>query len=395
LIRDSSSDTGAVPSPGNHWEAPDLVVRWASDGAAPFADQGIQDPVMNPHYIYGKATNNGPNTARNVTLAVTLGNWPHLAGLPGTEFRYPQDWYPGDWDSPGLQANRKFLGESAPVDILSGQTKILGPIVWQTADIPSHTGPNPWHPCLLAEVRSDNNDSSGGTNGCAIDADPDPCVFGSYFWGSNNACQRNLSYVPVPMALAERIELPFIAGSAWSKARFLEVIVEKGRELADVPMLLRAEPISLDGQPPKMPCPPGELVFEGKCKVKVRAGDCVVGEIVTAPGTVWRPVCPPSEHRDETCHGAEKSGQHWKLLKPVAAVGWPINAGELWRMTLSFTAPGTLKPGSRPLVRIFQRNDRKVTTGGVQLQLQVAGATARAKAKKPARAAKKRKRKKK
>lgn len=395
LIRDSSSDTGAVPSPGNHWEAPDLVVRWAADGAAPFVDKGIQDPVMNPHYIYGKATNNGPNTARNVTLAVTLGNWPHLAGLPGTEFRYPQDWYPGDWDSPGLQANRKFLGESAPVDILSGQTKILGPIVWQTADIPSHTGPNPWHPCLLAEVRSDNNDSSGGTNGCAIDADPDPCVFGSYFWGSNNACQRNLSYVPVPMALAERIELPFIAGSAWSKARFLEVIVEKGRELAEVPMMLRAEPISLDGQPPKKPCPPGELVFEGKCKVKVRAGDCVVGEIVTAPGTVWRPVCPPAGQKVETCHGAEKSGQHWKLLKPVAAVGWPINAGQLWRMTLSFTAPGTLKPGSRPLVRIFQRNDRKVTTGGVQLQLQVAGAAARAKARKPARAAKKRKRKKK
>ena len=389
FIRDSSSDTGAVPSPGNHWEAPDLVVRWAADGNTTFADQGIQDPVMNAHYIYGKATNNGPNTAQNVTLAVTVGNWPHLAGLPGTEFSYPQDWYPGDWNSPGLQANRKFLGESAPVSIPSGQTKILGPIVWQVADIPLHTGPNPWHPCLLAEVRSDNNDSSGGTNGCAIDADPDPCVFGSYFWGSNNACQRNLSYVPVPVAHSARVVLPFIAGSIWSKSRFMEVIVEKGRELAEVPMMLRAEPVSLTGQPPKQPCPPGELVFEGKCHVKVRAGDCVVGEIVTAPGTVWRPVCPPSEHKKETGHGAEKSGEHWNLLKPVSAVGLPIGVGELWRMTLSFTAPATLKPGSRPLVRIFQRNDRKVMTGGVQLALTVG--KAQAAARKQARAARKRK----
>jgi hypothetical protein len=377
FIRDSSSDTGAIPSPGNHWEAPDLVVRWTSD-PNPFEDQGIQDPVLNPHYIYGKATNSGPNTAQNVTLAVTVGNWPQLAGLPGTEFRYPQDWYQGDWDSPGLQANRKFLGQSPPVNIPSGQTKILGPIIWQVADIPSHTGPNPWHPCLLAEVRADNNDSSGGTNGCAIDADPDPCVFGSYFWGSNNTCQRNLSYVSVSVAMAERIELPFIAGSIWSKSRLIEVIVEKGRELADVPMFLRAEPVSLTGtgQPLKQPCPPGELVFEGKCHVKVRAGDCVVGEILTAPGTVWRPACPPSERQEETCHGAEKSGQHWKLLKPVAAVGFPIGAGELRRMTLSFTAPAALKPGSRPLVRIFQRNDRKVTTGGVQLALQVGGTKA-------------------
>lgn len=372
-IRDSSSDTGAVPSPGNHWEAPDLVVRWAQDGNATFVDQGIQDPVINAHYVYGKVTNNGPNTAQNVTLAVTLGNWPHLAGLPGTEFSYPQDWYPGDWDSPGLQANRKFLGESAPVNIPNGQTKIVGPIVWQVADIPPHSGPNPWHPCLLAEVRANNNDSSGGTHGCAIDADPDACVFGSYFWGSNNVCQRNLSYVPVTVARAERIELPFIAGSVWSKSRLIEVIVEKGKELADVPMFLRVERVSLTGRPPKQHCSPGELVFEDKCQVLVRAGDCDVGEILTAPGTVWRPVCPPYECEEETCYGGEKSGQQWKLLKSVAAVRLPVDVGELRRMTLSFTAPATLKPETRPLVRIFQRNDRQVMTGGVQLALQVGG----------------------
>ena len=367
FIRDSSSDTGGVPSPGFHWEAPDLIVRWQPDGNVTFVDQGIQDPVMNDHYVYGKATNNGPNIAKNVTLAVAVGNWPQLAGLPGTEFRYPQDWYPGDWNSPGLQANRLFIGESAPVDINSGQTKLLGPIVWHMADIPSH----PWHPCLLAEVRGDNNDSAGGPNGCDIDADPDPCGYGSYFWGNNNACQRNLTYVPVPMAEVAFIEFPFLVGSVLGKTQFLQVIVEKGRELAEVPMTLRMEPVCLTGGPGKPPCPPGELVFQGKCEVTVRAGNCDVGEIVTSPGTVWRASCPPTTPRKETCHGADKVGQEWRLLKPTAAVGFPVAKGELRRMTLAFTAPASLKPGSRPLIRIFQRDDRKVITGSVQLELRV------------------------
>src|SRR5258708_24849711 len=35
-----------------------------------------------------RATNRGPNQARNVRLAVTVGNYPSLLGLPGSEFRY-------------------------------------------------------------------------------------------------------------------------------------------------------------------------------------------------------------------------------------------------------------------------------------------------------------------
>ncbi len=372
FIRDSSSDTGTVPSPGFHWEAPDLVVRWQQDGNVTFVDQGIQDPVINDHYIYGRTTNNGPNTAHNVTLAVVLANWPQLAGLPGTEFRYPQDWYAGDWNSAGLPANRRFLGTSAPVDISSGQTKVLGPIVWHTQDIPPHTGPNPWHPCLLAEVRADNNDSAGGPNGCDIDADPDPCVYGSYFWGNNNACQRNLTYVPAPAMGARYVELPFIVGSVWSKARYLEIILERGGELAEIPMTLRVEPVPLPGQPPEQPCPPSELVFLEKCKATVRAGNCDVGDIVAVPGTVWRPSGSSSPHKEESCHGARKVGQEWKLVKPVAAVGFSIRKGEHLRATLSFKTPPTLQPGSRTLVRIYQRNDRKVIAGGVQLEVQVA-----------------------
>lgn len=371
FIRDSSSDTGTVPSPGYHWEAPDLVVRWQQDGNVTFADQGIQDPVQNDHYIYGRATNNGPNTARNVTLSIAVGNWPQLAGLPGTEFRYPQDWYNGDWNSPGLKANRLYLGESAAVDIPSGQTIILGPVTWPMGLIPSHTGSNPWHPCLLAEVRADNNDSAGGPNGCDIDADPNPCGYGSYFWGNNNVCQRNLSYVPVPVNEISVIELPFIVGSPWSTAGFIQIIVQKPRELAETPMTLRIEPICLPDKTPKTPCQPGELVFLHKCNVIVRAGDCEVGQIVTAPGMVWQPFCPPSTQK-ESCHGGQKVGQNWILQKPIAAVGFPVTKGELFRAKLSFSTPAKFPSGTRPILRIFQRNDKKVITGSVQFELKTA-----------------------
>lgn len=364
-IRDSSSDTGTVPSPGNHWEAPDLIVRWQQDGNATFVDQGLQGPTQNDHYVYGRVTNLGPNTAKNVTLAVAVANWPQLAGLPGTEFRYPQDWYPGDWDTPGLQANRLWLGESPAVDINSGQTKILGPVVWPKDQIPAQ---GTWHPCLLADVRADNNDSAGGTNGCDIDADADPCGYGSYFWGNNNACQRNLTYTPVAAATAAFVEFSFLVGSAWSRAHFLEVIVDKGRELAGTVMFLKGEPITAPPRPDR--CPPGELVLVQGGRVIVRAGDCEVGELSAAPGTIWR--CPPHGGRaHETCHGGEKAGESWKLVQRKGAVGFPVAAGQLWKMTLSFTTPATLPASSRPLVRIFQRNDQHVITGSVMLQLVV------------------------
>ena len=368
-IRDSNSDTGIVPSPGYHWESVDLVVRWQQDGNTTFGDQGIQKPLLNEHYIYGRVTNNGPNTARNVTLAVTLANWPQLAGLPGTEFRYPQDWYPGDWNTLGLQVNRRFLGESAPIDIPSGQTKVLGPVVWQLADIPEPNVPNPWHPCLLGEVRTDNDDSAGGINGCDIDADPDPCLYGSYFWKNNNVCQRNLTYVPVMAARAAYVELPFIIGSPWSQARFVEVIVHKDPELALIPMTLRMEPITFPGEITRRHPQPGELVLVDGGRVIVRMENRDVEEMVAKPGTIWR-IPIPQTAAAETCHGGEKEDQHWKLTQPKAAVGFPVEQGEMRKMILSFHSPDTLKPGNRAQVRIFQRNDWQAITGSVILELQ-------------------------
>lgn len=43
-------------------------------------------------------------------------------------------------------------------------------------------------------------------------------------------------------------------------------------------------------------------------------------------------------------------------------------------MTISFTTPATLKPESKPPIRITQRNDRKIIAGTVSLQPRSANA---------------------
>ena len=372
-IRDSSSDAGDAPSPGFHWEAVDLVVRRQPDGQVNFVSQDLLRDGVTDHYVYGRVTNRGPNQARDVRLAVTVGNYPSLQGLPGAEFRYPQDWYSGDWDTPAVQARHLYLGESGPIDLANGATQIIGPVIWPAAQIPDHAT---WHPCLLAEARTDNDDSAGGSNGVPLPAEGDlnACNFGSYFWGDNNICQRNLSYVTIVAGKSLRVALPFLVGNAASTARFVEVIVEKGRELADVPMTLHCRPKLDSGEGAVAAHQPNDLVFTTGGRAVVRVATRDVGEIIAAPGTIWRSLAvgPPSEAAyDETMFGAHKNQHEWELTQSTASIGLPVHVGEIRRATLSFVAPATLKPGHSSLVRIFQRNDKRTIVGAVMLEVRV------------------------
>jgi len=322
-IRDSSADSGAVPSPGNHWEAPDLIVRRQPDGAVTFVNQDLVRDGVTDHYIYGRTTNLGPNAAENVTLAVTVGNYPSLIGLPGSEFRYPQDWYPGDWQTAGLQASHLYLGESPVLpSIAVGAQQILGPITWPAAQIPVE---DTWHPCLLGEVRANNDDSAGGINGAPLSVSPGSCDYGSYFWGDNNVCQRNLTYAHILEFGDTLIKFPFVIGNPFSHAHLVEVIVDKGSALEDVPMVLRAEPITKKGKPPKS-----------------------------------------DPDRD---YGVRRAANTWRLTHHAASVGFTVKPGQMHRVTLSFRVPSKLDLDSPSIVRIFQRNDGGVIVGGVQLEL--------------------------
>src|SRR5207302_1000284 len=123
-----------------------------------------------------------------------------------------------------------------------------------------------------AEIRTDNDDSAGGPDSIPVPAEGDKsaCNYGSYFWGSNNISQRNLSYAPASMTELKALRFPFVAGNVWSKARHLEIIVDKGKDLAEVPMSLEVEPLpASDGHPggDGKPCPDAELVIAEQCRV--------------------------------------------------------------------------------------------------------------------------------
>jgi hypothetical protein len=317
-IRDSSSDTGAVPSPGFHWEAPDLIVRRQPDGNVNFVDQDLLRDGHTDHYVYGRVWNLGPAAAENVTLAITVGNYPSLVGLPGAEFRYPQDWYPGDWQTPAVQARHLYLGESQPVATLAmGGAAILGPVVWPAAEIPPE---GTWHPCLLAEVRANNDDSAGGQNGAPLSLYPGTCDYGCYFWGDNNVCQRNLSYAHVAGA---ELEFPFLIGHPLNKSRLIEVIVHRDGRLEDVPIRLAAEPLEEGADPPKV--------------------------------------------HEKRVHGAIADGSHWKLTHPRSGVGFITHPGQMHRLRLSVDLPPDIDLDRPATIEIFQRNEGRLITGSVQL----------------------------
>jgi len=382
-LRDGPNDVGNLPSPDPvFWESPDLIVRHQPDGDTNFVDQGLLRDGHTNHYVYGRATNRGPNDTKAATIAVTVGNFPSLLGLPGAEFWYPQDWYSGDWNTSALRNNHLYLGESAPLPIPKNGKVILGPIMWPAAQIPVE---GTWHPCLLGEVRCGNDDSAGGTNGADIPADPaDTCPHGSFVYGNNNVCQRNLTYVKIGKKAAARIIHPFLVGSVWDhKPRFIEVIVDKGRELAAVPMTLSMEMVTLPGlvvggggSMEPCPCEPGEIVFTGNCRVVVRVGKCVAGEMITTPGTVWRASCPektlPALAPAPAPAGgmeAPRRGTTWQLADPISTVGFSVAAGEMRKLTLTFTAPKSF--GKTATVRIAERKDGRFFTGGVSLQMEV------------------------
>jgi hypothetical protein len=381
-MRDGPNDTGDVPSPDPvFWESPDIVVRHQQDGDTNFVDQGLLRDGVTNHYVYGRVTNRGPNDTTAATLAVTVGNYPSLLGLPGAEFWYPQDWYRRDWSTAALTANHLYLGESTPFPVANGQTVILGPVLWPASQIPLQ---GTWHPCLLGEVRCGNDDAAGGNDGADIPADPaDTCPHGSFVYGNNNVCQRNLTYVSKKKRGATRVQLPFLVGSVWdAKPRVIEVTVDKGR-LAEVPMTIRMEPISLPGSggasgggaPEPCPCEPGELVFTGQCRVIVRVGKCEAGEIIATPGTVWRAYCPTPKPAPAPT-AAPKRGRGleagfgfttWQLSSPRQTVSFTVGARQMRKLTLAFAAPHSVPEGA--IVRVSVRKDGKILTGGVSLQM--------------------------
>jgi subtilisin family serine protease len=217
MIKDWPGDNGIEPSSpagGNFWDFSDIVTRITDDNvfnpSNPTQSKNVERGQTN--YLYVQVTNNGPRDSRNVTVNVRIT--PYV----GLQFVYPNDWTAVDamHVSPTSVTNNfatvpagttviaKFSISSAQVEDLYG---------WQTD--------HPWHPCLLAQVTSDNDYAYASAD----------LSFGNLVTRKNDFAQRNLTVIDVLASpgASPSVAFPFVVGSRFSKAKFVRLNVDRSK----------------------------------------------------------------------------------------------------------------------------------------------------------------------
>ncbi|MFT5823237.1 MAG: subtilisin family serine protease [Crocinitomix sp.] len=265
MIKDWASDDGTEPSTppgGNFWTFSDIVVRPQDDSIFLPYNTNLARQVERgqTNYIYVKVTNNGPRPASTVNVNFRIT--PYV----GAQFVYPQDWTLIDamhvaptslvnnfaLIPAGGEVIAKFSVTAAQVETLWG---------WQTA--------NPWHPCLLAEVDSDN-DYARQTSDLS---------FGNVVLRKSNFAQRNLTVVDYVLG-GGKTTFPFVAGSKFSKARKMNLVVVTHEAPKGVIAALKLDNNEkafpeVDFTNPRIAEDKGNTIyFESRGEIRARLGNC-------------------------------------------------------------------------------------------------------------------------
>ena len=213
MIRDWTGDDGTEPSSppsGNFWSYSDIVIRITDDNVF---DPG--DPAKSKHvergqtnYLYIQVTNNGPQEARNVVVSA------RITPYGGLQFVYPQDWSLTDSNHVApTPVTATFATIPAGASVIAKFTISAAEVesLWGWID-----GYN-WHPCLLAQVQSDNDYAFDGadTSGSAL------------IVRHNNLAQRNLSVIDV--LAGATAGWPMVAGSKHTRENTIELVIDRTR----------------------------------------------------------------------------------------------------------------------------------------------------------------------
>jgi hypothetical protein len=124
-VRDNAADTGGSSSTGAFWDSPDIWVRNANDGSTDHQDTLREQD----NYVNVRVWNDSGSEYEDVIVRAYRANY------AGTEFFYPDDWYPDN-----------LIGEQV-ITVPNGSSA-TAVITWDEAFIPDAS----WHPCLLVEV---------------------------------------------------------------------------------------------------------------------------------------------------------------------------------------------------------------------------------------------------
>ena len=362
MIKDWSGDTGAEPSNppgGNFWDFSDIVVRINDDNvfnpSNPSQSKNVERGQSN--FIYVQVTNNGPQEARNVVVDCRITPW------IGLEFRYPDDWTLVDAmhvQPASVTANFASVPAGATVmakfTISSAQTDTL--YGWENS--------NPWHPCLLANVVSDNDYAFASAT---FNLDPLSRL-------KNNLAQRNLTVIDVLAdAAASLMAFPFIAGHIKNEERFMDIVVENVVPQAGTKIFLnldndgKAFPlVDFDrvNQETHKPDDENGLVFLETTKVETTLG-CCRGILTIAKGSRFD--CLPKKRvKPIKVKGGEivvRNGkQYVELRGNKAIVQVEKEPGMIYPMSVDFELQKNIAKGSEFEIRVSQRDPRGVTVGG-------------------------------
>jgi len=349
LIRDTLSDSGAEPSSGAWWGSPDIVVRANDDDV--FANQPAVRGQKN--FIYVRVRNNGPETATDVNVSV------RAVAYAATEFVYSSNAMLNDWALVNATHIKPFGLKSqwAKIDPGFANAKIFKfRLEKDEVDTLHNWELNNWHPCLLAEVSSDQDTTFAG--------------FVTRVWQRNNLAQRNISTIKLsPKMLYPNFA--FLAGNPYNREPYMEIVVDRSQLPRTVELLLdpsdetRAFP-ALGDAAVRRPTQTATKVLD---RTRLAVSLCGADGILTLePGSsfAWGNGGCADAIPFAGAAWVERHGRRLLAIRAdEAVIGVPKAPGELRQMSLTFANSEPARAGAPLVVRVMQRNTEGRVVGGV------------------------------
>ncbi len=372
FIKDYSGDSGAEPSTppgGDFWDFSDIVIRTFDDDVFNPGDPAQSNRVErhNQNFLYVRVTNKGPREARNVVVNTRIT--PYVE----TQFIYPADWIASDATHvtplplPGSPAT-----SGTPASIPSGGSVIakFSISASQVEDLWGWENTHPWHPCLLASVKADNDYAFTSFD---LFATGSP-IGGAVVVRRNNLAQRNLTVVNLVAPFLRLIKFPFVAGNRFNSERFMEIVVDaqglpRGTKLR----------LSLDEDGTAFPrvdfTPPalspdklgdGDIVFLERTRIETTLG-CWRGILTLEKGS--RFACLHSRKLgkvtvEEGVLNIDGDSRFVVIERSIAVVRVDKQPNQIYPLALEISLPADVKKNQSLMIKVAQRNEKHQVVGG-------------------------------
>jgi hypothetical protein len=233
---------------------------------------------------------------------------------------------------------------------------------------------NPWHPCLLAKVTSDNDYAFASAD----------LSFGNLVLRKNNIAQRNLSVIDVfASAAATAVSSPFVAGNRANMERKMYIEVDRSK----LPSKAKAY-LSIDDNGDAFPmvdfkkyydhqdtnghstdchCNDDKLIFLNRTKVKTRFG-CSDGVLTLERGSMLEFICSDDKPAIYNIKGGNLIVENGKRLIEITSnkvsVEMEKAAGAILPMSVKVIMPSGLPLGNQYSLSVSQRDASQKTVGG-------------------------------